>query len=415
MLTADNAVREILSRVNPLASTEVPILDALGLVLSTGITSPIDFPHWDNSAMDGYAARSADLQGTMPVTLTIVEEIAAGAFPTRDIGEGECARIFTGAPAPKGADCVIRQEDTQLVDNRSVRIDNARDAGRNIRRRGEDFTRGTTVLEYGTTIGPSQLGVLASLAMATVPVHRKPTVAILASGNEIADVSEKEEILAGRKIASSNTYTLRALIQQAGATPRNLGIAKDDPADFHRRLQHAYDADLIITTAGVSVGEHDYLHQVMDELDLERVFRRLKLRPGAPTGFGFIGKLGNKPWLGLPGNPVSTMVTFELFGRPAIRRLLGHTKPFRQTVPVVSGEEIKLGPELRHFLRVTLSAGDEHPIARLTGAQGSGILTSMAKADALLVVPEDMPVVKEGEVLHAIVLDDPRHVEDVPW
>lgn len=415
MLDVDTAAREIVSRIGPLPAEPTHITDALDLVLANDITSPFDFPHWDNSAMDGYAARSTDLSGTTPVTLSVVEEIAAGAFPTRTIGSGECARIFTGAPVPEGADCVIRQEDTERIDAQHVRVDDTRDAGRNVRKRGEDFLRGTTVLEKGKAIGPSQLGVLVTLAAETVSAHRRPVVAILASGDEIADLTEREEILAGRKIASSNTYTLRSLVQQMGAVPLDLGIARDDPQDLRERLERAADADLIITTAGISVGEHDYLHQVLEALDLNRVFWRLRLRPGAPTGFGFIGKLNDKPWIGLPGNPVSTMVTFELFARPAIRRLMGHATPFRRTVRVVVTEEIKLGPRLRHFLRVTLDGDRDPPRARLTGPQGSGILTSMAKADALLVVPEEVAVVKAGDGLDAIVLNDPNYVEEVPW
>ncbi len=415
MQTADSAANEIVERINPLAPVETPISDALGLVIAIDITSPLDMPPWDNSAMDGYAARSADLNIKPPFSLNIVEEIPAGSFPTRGIADGECARVFTGAPVPEGSDCVVRQEDTSRLTDHAVQINDTRDAGRHIRRRAEDFKRGDVVLKHGASIGPGQIGVLASLAMSTVPVHRRPTVAYLASGDEIADLGERDAILGGRKIASSNTYTLRALLQQAGAIPKHLGIAKDDPDDLERRFRLGAEADLIVTTAGISVGEHDLLHQVLEKLQLDRVFWRTKMRPGAPAGFGHIGAFGGKPWIGLPGNPVSTMVTFELFVRPAIRRMQGYTTPFRRTIDVVAGEEITLGPKLKHFLRVTLEPGDEQPMATLTGPQGSGILTSMAHADALMIVPEDVPVVEEGRVLKAIVLDDPRHVAEVPW
>jgi molybdopterin molybdotransferase len=413
--TPDSAAELILGHVAPLESEVVALSAALDRTLAQDVLSPIDLPPWDNSAMDGYAVRSADLTGDPPHELHIVEEIAAGAFPSVTIAPGQCAKIFTGAPLPDGADGVIRQEDTTTLDAQHVRINETRDAGRNIRSRGEDVRTGDTVLHAGVILEPAHLGMLAAVAAFDVPVYRRPLVAILGSGNEIADVDERNAIVEGRKIASSNTYTLSALVQRSGARVLSLGIAKDDPADLRARLLNADPADLVVTTAGISVGEHDYLLEVLDGLGLDKKFWRIRMRPGAPVGFGLIGALGDVPWIGLPGNPVSTMVTFELFVRPAIRRMLGHTALFRRVTPVTAADPVTLGPPLRHFLRVTLTGDPARPAAYLTGPQGSHMLSSMVHADALMIVPEDKTEVRVGDVLDAIVLDDPKHVEECPW
>jgi molybdopterin molybdotransferase len=413
--TPDSAAINILNHISRLPRELVQARDALDRVLADDIVSPVNLPHWDNSAMDGYAVRSSDMTGTPPHELEIIEEIAAGAFPTKVVGAAECARIFTGAPIPQGSDSVVRQEDTTRLSDTRVRIDDVRDVGRNVRPMGEDVRVGNTVLRAGTPLGPAQLGILVSVACFDIPVHRKPLVAILGSGDEIADVDERDAIINGRKIASSNTYTLTALVQRAGGDVLNLGIAKDDPSDLRSRLLDAAPADLVVTTAGISVGEHDYFHQVLEDLRLDKKFWRIRMRPGAPVGFGLIGDVGGIPWIGLPGNPVSTMVTFELFVRPAIRKMLGYTAVFPRLTPVVVGEPITLGPSLRHFLRVTLAGEAGKLTAHLTGPQGSGLLTSMAHADALMIVPEDKPEVAVGEILDAIVLDNNRHVEECPW
>jgi molybdopterin molybdotransferase len=401
----------IVADAHPLPVEVVPLHDALARVLSAPITSPIDIPAWDNSAMDGYAVRSADVQ-VAPVTLRIIETVAAGQFPARALKAGETTRIFTGAPLPEGCDGVIRQEDTTAVDAATVRINQNRDAGRNLRFRGEDIRRGAMVLEDGVELGPAHLGVISSLAQATVPVRRRPLVAILGSGDEIADLDEADAIRAGKKIASSNTYTLTALLRQNGAEVLNLGIARDDPADLRARLAKATDADVIVTSAGVSVGEHDHVRTVLDELGMEPRFWRIRMRPGAPVGYGL---LRGRPWIGLPGNPVSTMVTFDLFVRPLLRKLIGHRRLFRRPVAARTTERIVLGPRLRHYLRAVVTEGPEGLEVKLTGPQGSAILTSMVKANALLIVPEDRPEVTAGEMLQAILLNETTHLEEARY
>lgn len=239
--------------------------------------------------------------------------------------------------------------------------------------------------------------------MAHPLVYRRPRVGILGSGDEIVDLDQAEDILAGRRIASSNTHTLLALVRLAGGIPVNLGIARDSPESLREHLAPAADCDLLVTTAGISVGEHDFLRQVMEELGTEIKFWKLRMRPGAPVGFGMMGRL---PWIGLPGNPVSTMVTFELFVRPAIRALAGHARPYRRSVPVRVAEPVHLKPRLQHFLRAVVTETPDGLEARLTGPQGSGILTSMVRANALLIIPEGQFDTPAGATARAIRLDD---------
>ncbi|MFI5234495.1 MAG: gephyrin-like molybdotransferase Glp [Gemmatimonadales bacterium] len=405
-LSAREAALRIVAEVRRQPPLRIPLDDALGLVLAEDAVSPLDIPAHTNSAMDGYATRALDVRGASgdrPVRLRVVETIPAGHFPTRGIGPGECARIFTGAPLPEGADGVIRQEDTDLGrDIVAIRTD--RDAGINFRRAGEDIRRGSVALEAGTVLGPAHLGVLASLAIAAPMVIRRPRVAILGSGDEIVDIDQPDEILSGRKVASSNSHTLMALVREAGGEPIDLGIARDTPESLRAHFATAADADLLITSAGISVGEHDHVRTVLADLGGELRFWKLRMRPGAPVGFGMVHGI---PWIGLPGNPVSVMVTFELFARPAIRKMTGHALPFRRSVPARVTEPITLGPKLQHFLRAIATPNGAELDVRLTGPQGSGILTSMVMANALLVVPEGQHETPAGAVLPVIRLDDP--------
>jgi molybdopterin molybdotransferase len=407
-LAARDAAVTILEHVTRQPSLRVPLDDALDSVLAQDVSSPIDLPAWTNSAMDGYAVRAADIRGARrdaPVRLRVIETIPAGHFPGRSIGPGQASRIFTGAPLPDGADTVVRQEDTD-EGAETVSLFDDRDAGVNIRLAGEDLRRGETVLREGTALGPAELGVLASMAVAHPLVYRRPRVAILGGGDEIVDIDQPEEILSGRKVASSNSHTLVALVRRAGGEPVNLGIARDTPESVRAHLARGLDCDLIVTTAGISVGEHDHLRSVLDAMGVDQKFWKLRMRPGAPVGFGL---LGGVPWIGLPGNPVSTMVTFELFVRPAIRRMAGHVLPFRQGVVVRAGEPIILRPRLQHFLRAIVSGREGELTARLTGPQGSGILSSMVRANALLVVPEGQHETRAGAEVLALRLDDPVH------
>lgn len=398
------ACERILADIAPLASEVVSIKEGLGRVLAEDVRSPLALPPWDNASMDGYAVRAQDVQGasrTSPRVLPVVGTVAAGAASTRHLEPGEALRIMTGAPVPAGADSVIRVEDTDAGE-KDVRVFADRDALRNVRLRGEDLTEGEIAVHGGTELHAAHLGLLASVGRAAVPVVRKPRVAVLASGDELVDVDRFDEVLAGAKIVTSNSYTLEAAVREAGGEPVSMGTVGDDPVLLRERLQ-ACDCDLLLTTGGVSVGAFDFTRPVLAELGVTLRFWRVRIRPGAPVGFGL---LRGTPWLGLPGNPVSTLVTFELFARPAIRKMLGHSLLFRRLVSVRAAETITIGAPLMHFLRAQITERDDGFVARLTGPQGSGLLSSMARANALLVVPPDRPRIEAGETVRAMFLRD---------
>ena len=413
-LSVCEAREVILGSVAPLSPERRPLLDCLNGVLAEDLVSPLDLPPWDNSAMDGFAVHSGDVHGAtedQPHELAVVEDIAAGGFPTRAIAPGEAARIMTGAPVPAGADGVVRVEHTDGgsaigTPEAKVRIFSDTDAGKNIRRRGEDLHEGVGVLGRGAVLGPAGIGVAASIGRSQLAVIRRPRVAVLASGDELVDLDGFAEVLAGRRIVSSNSYTLAAQLRSCGAEPLLLGIAADDPRELRAHLERARGCDALITSAGVSVGEHDHLREVMvRELGAEIAFWRVRMRPGSPLAFGRIAGLGGIPWFGLPGNPVSTMVTFEVFVRPALLRMAGHTALFAPTVPVSFAGDYPARPGLTHFARVRLHHRADGVItAKPTGAQGSHILTSMAAADALAVVPEEHAGARTGDLLPALRL-----------
>jgi len=414
MIGVREAIERIVAGVPVLDSEEVPLRDALDRVLAEDVDSPITLPARTNSAMDGFAVRSADVRGASkqaPRRLRIVEEVQAGRLPTQSIGAGEATRVFTGAPLPDGADGVIRQEDTERTGGVVTVLDD-RDAGRNVRFAGEDLRPGDRVLDAGALLGPAAIGVLASMARARVRVRRRARVGILASGDEIADLDQAEAILAGRKTASSNSYTLDAMIRLSGAVPVPLGIAVDTRESVREHVARGVTAsDLIVSSAGVSVGEYDHVRTVLDEMGCKMEVSKVRMRPGSPTSFGV---LRGVPWIGLPGNPVSTMVCFELFVRPAIRKMHGLRVLHRRTVSAVTDEPLKTPGRLTHFLRAVVRETPEGWRARLTGPQGSGILTSMVKANALLIVPEDVDEVPPGTTLAALPLDDSWGLSDHP-
>jgi molybdopterin molybdotransferase len=401
------ASARILAAAGALPPERVGLAETVGRVLATPITSPVTLPAWDNSAMDGYAVRAADVVGATrdaPVRLPVAETVPAGGFPTRPIARGTAVRIMTGAPVPDGADTVVRVEDTDAgVDVVTVYAD--RDLHRNVRPRGEDVRAGDVVLDAGTVLGPAQLGVLAACGAAVVSVHRRPRVALLGSGDELVELDRWADAHAGRRIVSTNGYALAAAVRMAGGEPVDLGVAPDDPDALVERLRWAARADLVVTSAGNSVGAFDHTPAAFAALGATLEFSRVRMRPGAPLSFG---RLGDVPWVGLPGNPVSALVTFELFVRPLVRRMLGHRRPFRAAVTVVLDEPTRADPSLTHFQRVRLTRGDDGSLrARLTGAQGSNLLTSMAAADALLVIPEGAaPEIAAGTRLRAIPLGD---------
>jgi molybdopterin molybdotransferase len=405
MLTVTEASERILAEIRQLDVESVPLRRALGRVCAEDIPATVTMPPWSNSSMDGYAVRSADITPVMSgerVTLRVVATIAAGEFAPRPLKRGEAMRIMTGAPVPEGADSVIRKEHTD-GGAKKVEIREALDVWKNIRPAGEDYQRGDVLAKRGVPIRPGLLGVLASSGVSRVKTFRRPRVAIISSGDELVDIDDFNEVVAQRRIISSNSYTLEALTRVAGGIPVDLGIAADTKASLKRKLQGALDCDLILTSAGVSVGDLDHTRNVFKELGGEQKFWKVKMRPGAPLAFGMLKDI---PWLGVSGNPVSAMVSFELFVRPALRKMQGHAALFRRTVTVTLEEEVKIGAKLTHFLRaIVRRTNDGTLVARLTGQQSSGMLTSMAKANALLIVPETSPKVAAGSQLHALMLD----------
>jgi molybdopterin molybdotransferase len=403
--SVQEASRRILDGVAPLGVEHVPLRESLGRVLARDAVSPIEHPPWDNSSMDGYAVRAADVahaSAERPVALPVTETIRAGQRPTRALDPGAAIRIMTGAPIPPGADSVIRVEDTDGGET-IVAIRDARDAGRNVRPRGEDLRVGAIAVSRGVVIGPAQIGVLASVGFASVPVHIRPRVAVLASGDELVDVDQFEAVRRGDRIVSSNSYTIAASVRELGGDVVDLGIVPDDPDAYLARLKTALDCDLLITSGGVSVGAFDFTKDVLRSLGAELHLWRVRMRPGAPLGFGTLGRM---PWLGLPGNPVSALVTFELFARPLIRTLRGERSVFRRAIDVRTRGDIALAAPLTHFMRAIVEWEGDGAWAALTGPQGSGLLTSMSLANALLVVPPDRMTVRAGETLRALLLGE---------
>ena len=405
MLTVAEASERILADIKPLDVETVPLRQALGRVLAEDVSATVTMPPWSKSSMDGYALRSADITPVMsgePVKLRVVGTIAAGQFASRPVKRGEAMRVMTGAPVPDGADSVIRKEDTDGGTDK-VEVRDARDVWKNIRPAGEDFQRGDVLARRSAPIKAALIGVLASTGIAQVKVFRQPRVAIISSGDELVDLDNFDEVVEARRIVSSNSYTLDALTRIAGGIPIDLGIAADTKASLKRKLDAATEYDLILTSAGVSVGDLDHTRDVFASLGGKQKFWKVKMRPGAPLAFGM---LNDVPWLGVSGNPVSAMVSFELFVRPALRKMQGHLALFRRTVTVTVDEEVKIAAKLTHFLRALVTRNqDGELVARLTGIQSSGVLTSMVKANALLIVPETSPTVPKGSRLKALMLD----------
>jgi len=409
-VTVPQAIRIMLDAVQPLGAETVPLLAAAGRVLASAASSPIEMPPWDNSGMDGFAAHAADLEAASedtPVRLRLAGSIPAGGFPAGPLARGTVMKIMTGAPVPPGADTVVRVEHTRELSDGTVEVLDASDLRRNIRPRGEDMRVGETVILAGQLLRPQEVGVLASMGVAQVTVQRQPRVAVLATGDELVDVTGFAEVLAGRRIVNSNSYALHAGLAATGCVPWLLGIARDDEASLRERLRPALEADALITTAGASVGEHDRVKDVLETLGLSLSFWRVRMRPGSPFSFGTIERAGRTPLpvFGLPGNPVSAVVTFEVLVRPVLRWLLGRSDVYPFTLRVRAAERIPSRRGLTHFLRAVLEQREDGEWwARLTGAQGSGMLTSLVRAAALLVVPETKDALAEGEQALALPL-----------
>jgi len=415
MISVEEALERVLGHVAVLEAQTVPVLEALGQVVAEDIVADFDIPPLDNTAMDGYAVRAADTTGASnerPVTLKVAGELAAGYVFDGEVAPGTAVRIMTGAPIPRGADAIVPFEETDEPSGRvfgsfakardTVGVLKAAAPGANIRYAAEDVRRGQPIIARGAVLHPAQIGVIASLGKPMVRVHRRPVVAILSTGDE---VREPGEPLKPGQIYDSNAYSISAMVTANGGIPRRLGIARDTVEALTAKLRDGLDADLLVTSAGVSRGDYDVVKDVLAK-EGEIAFWTVRMRPGKPLAFGAFASGGRRvPHIGLPGNPVSSMVSFELFGRPAIYKMLGRSDWERPRVRAIADEAIANSDARRVYARAIVTQRDGRYRAALTGPQGSGILTSMAVANALAVVPEDVASVEPGEEVDCLLLD----------
>jgi molybdopterin molybdotransferase len=401
MITVEEALNKILSRIQPLGLERVNLLGGLGRVIGEDVVANRDIPPFDNSGMDGYAVRAEDIQNASfdhPVRLKVIGDLPAGFLSTQTVGRGQAIRIMTGAPIPEGADSVIPVEDTKDEDG-FVSILKAVSIGESIRERGGDVRKGDPVISKGDIIRPSEIGMLASVGRSNVFVHQRPIVAILCTGEELVDVDGD---LDGVKIVSSNSYTLAAQVRDCGAIPVQLGIAKDRKEEIKEKFLQGIRADVIISSAGISVGDYDFVKEVLNDLGVEMIFWKVAMKPGKPVVFG---TLQGKWVFGLPGNPVSSMVSFEQFVRPSLLRMMGHRQIFRPVIEAVLREDIHKKSGMRYFIRGEVSMEKDSYQVTTTGPQGSGILKSMVKANGLIILPEDREIVRAGEKVKVQLLN----------
>jgi molybdopterin molybdotransferase len=419
MISVEEALEKILKEVEVLNEEKVPILNALGQVLAEDIKSDIAIPPLDNSAMDGYAVLSRDTAGaseTSPRLLHVIDTVMAGSISRKEVIPGTAVRIMTGAAVPKGADCVVQFENTDDEERKKSAVSEPvtqvgilaeATPGLNIRRAGEDISRGAIVLKKGTVLRPSEIGLLASLGRTHVTVIRRPVVAVLATGNELVGIDKP---LSEGKIYDSNTYSIASLVQRYGAIPRILGIARDTEEELASKLRQVEDADILLSTGGVSMGDYDMVKDILAR-DGEMLFWKVRVKPGKPLAFGKIKATGKDnraktiPHLGLPGNAVSCMVSFELFVRPALLKMMGKSLVAKPTVQAIIEDNVKNDAGRRLYDRAITERRNGKYYARLTGPQGSGILSSMGLANSLVVIPEDRKEVRKGEIVQALMLD----------
>jgi molybdopterin molybdotransferase len=402
-ISLDDARRRLAESVRPITRTErVALAQAAGRVAAADIASSIAVPPFARSAMDGYAVMAADLQGAAreaPIRLRVIDRLYTGQLPERPVVRGTCAEIATGAPLPEGADAVVMVEETARADDDRVDFFAAASVGQHIGRRGADISPGDLVVRRGELLNPSRVGAVAAIGCAEVQVYARPRVAVLSTGNEVADLGSEP---APGQIPNANTYALLAQARQAGAEAVSLGVAPDRLDAIEERVRWGLTADVLVSSAGVSVGELDVVREALTRAGAELHLWRVAMRPGKPITFG---SLGRRLVFGLPGNPVSAMVTVELFVRPALLTLAGLRDVTRPRLRARALDPIPNPGHRRGYLRVMLvREGDEYG-ARLTGHQGSAILRSLVAADGLAVVPGDT-VVAKGDTVDVIVLRD---------
>ncbi len=400
MLTYQEAITQILGKVRPLTPVQIRLQDALGLVLAEDIVAPVSVPPFANSAMDGYAVRAADIETatqTHPVLLPVAGEIAAGMGATPALLNHTALKIMTGAVLPDGADCVVPVEDTS-AHGQNVRIHDAVRAGRFVRQIGEDFTEGTTLLTADTPLRPAEIGLCATAGRRNVLAVPRPRVAIISTGDELVEPGVS---LQPGQIYNSNAYALAAQAADAGGIVVQRLLARDTPQSLRDAFEACRGADVILSSGGVSVGGYDYVKSVFAEYGTID-FWRVAVRPGKPLAFG---TWGDAVFFGLPGNPVSSLVTFELFVRPALRRMRGLSDVMRPTVQARLLEDVTHEPGRQSYQRASVSREGDAYIARPMSAQGSHQLLGMVQANALLILPEHLSGIAAGEYVTVILLD----------
>jgi len=400
MISADQALQIVLENVAPLGVERIPILDALGRVLAENISSAREIPGFDNSAMDGYAVRAADLAKASeanPVKLTVVETVGAGQMPARRVNPSLAVRTMTGAPIAEGADAIIPVERTRGSGG-LIEFLASVEKGAFIRPRGEDLRLGELVMSARKVLTPADLGMLASVNRAMVEVIRRPRVAIVATGDELVDV---DQLPAGAQVVNSSAYALAGAVREAGADPTILKVARDDSREIRDRLAEAMTFDAMLSTGGVSVGQFDHVKTALDELGMRQLFHGVAQKPGRPLKFGTVGY---RPIFGLPGNPVSTLVCFYLYARPALRKMAGRARVGLPRVDARCGVDIKTSKDLTEFVRVKLERDRDGWLATPTGSQGSGILSSLSRADGLLIGPSTETILKAGAQATVLLL-----------
>lgn len=407
MITVEQAREIILNRISPLNAEKVFIDQALGRYLAEDIVSSRDIPPWNNSAMDGYAVHAAELQEG-EARLDIAYEIPAGGLPQGPFGKGQAVKIMTGAPLPPGADAVIKREDTLEMEGAIV-IHKLPKINDNIRFAGEDIRKGDLVLTKGSLLGPARIGLLASIRRTMVFCYQRPVVAVLATGDEIADFDEE---LDESKISSSNSFTLKGLIAELGAIPLYLGIAKDTKKDLIEKFSMAGRADLILTSGGVSMGDYDIVREVMTEGTNSMTFWKVDIKPGRPLAFGEINRI---PAIGLPGNPLSTMTSFYQFARPAILKLMGSIDLLLPKLPAKLSCAVKSSGDRPHYVSGVLENRGGELIVSPAGPQGSGILSSLARANCYMIIPKGRMIVGQGESIDCEIFQPSWKCNDIKF
>lgn len=393
----------ILAKVHPLGEEMVPLLEAVGRVVRRDIVAPWDLPQFDNSAMDGFAVRATDC-GQVPVELFVTGFLPAGADGPAAVEPGCAVRIMTGAPIPPGCNAVIPIEETEENGDRVV-IRQKVQLRQHVRHQGSDVAAGAPIMEAGTTVRPAEIGMLAAMGQALVPVHRKARVAILSTGDELVELGEPP---APGRVINTNALSLAAAVREAGAEPVLLGIAKDDIESHREKIEQGFLCDALITSAGVSAGDRDLVREVLAELGAQEQFWKVAMKPGGPTAFAL---KDGKPVFSLPGNPVSTMVTFELLVKPALLKMMGYRKVVRPFVKGILAEDAHKKQEKTHFIRVTVKKRHGRYVAYCAGDQHTAILSTMTRCDALAALPSGATFVAAGSEVDLVLL---RDVELVP-